>query len=260
MKEHSIDNFTEDLKTLGIEAGDTVMMHSSFRSLGGIEDGAAGVFKGFEIVLGSEGTLVLPALSYESVDRDHPVFDRAGTPSCVGYLSEYFRTQVPGVIRSMHATHSCCAKGKLAAMLTENHELDLTPVGGNSPIAKLPKTGGKILFLGCSADHDTALHGVEELVVPPYLYEDVPIEYILRDGGREIRQNAKRHSFCKNGIYYEQNYSRVVPLLKSSEYSKGKVLDADCLLLSAEAVWRTAEQYLRQDPLYFVIQENALQG
>lgn len=257
MKTHSKEQLKRDLGALGVSAGDTVLMHSSYRSLGGIEDDAEGFFSAFMELLGPEGTLILPALSYESVTRQQPEFHLAFTPSCVGYLPEFFRTQFPGVIRSMHPTHSCCLFGRRAVELAADHEQDETPVGPHSPFAKLPKVGGKILMLGCGLDHNTSMHGVEETAEPPYLFDRANterVDYILYDDvGHKLFQHALRHSFSENGIRcYEQRYSRVVPLLSESEASHGQVLCADSWLLSAEAVWEKGHQKLTEDPFYFV--------
>lgn len=246
------DAIVSSLKQLGIREGDTVMMHASFKALGGIEGGAKAVFDGLFKALGEEGTLILPAFSYDTVTAENPVFDAEATPSCVGYLPEYFRTQVDGVIRSLHATHSCCIKGKRAAELASGHERDLTPVGKHSPIAKLPHVGGKILILGSHPDHNTALHGVEELVEPPYLFESERVPYVLKCGDRVIHQQAIRHSFHGDGCYYAQRYARVIDLMDKDEYAVGKVLEADCYLFSAEALWRRATVKLKENPLFFV--------
>ena len=251
---HTLEQLKQDLINLGVQPGDTVLMHSSYRSLGGVEDGAAGFFRAFMEVLGPEGTLLLPAHSYHVVTRENPVFDLHDTPSCVGYLTNFFRTEVPGVLRSMHATHSCCALGKRAQEMTANHEQDLTPVGPNSPYSKLPKVGGKILMLGCGTNSNTSMHGVEETAEPPYVLDhENPIDYILKDGDREVHLHATPHDFHINGVYaYQQQYGRVVGLLAPEEFSQGNVLDADCTLMSAAAVWEKGHNKLLEDPLYFV--------
>ena len=250
---YSAEQFCQDLLKLGLKSGDTVMMHSSFKSLGGIAGGAETVFRVLLDILGEDGTLMLPAFSYATVNYDNPNFDRTETPVCVGYLPEYFRTQVPGVVRSLHATHSCSAKGKLAQMLCADHELDLTPVGKNSPLAKLPAVDGKILILGSPASSNTIMHGVEEAGNAPYTLDyDRPIPYVLKDGDREIRQSALRHYFHRETYSYAQRYQRVIPLLSESDCTQGKVLDADCYLLSARAVWEKGVEMLKKDPYYFV--------
>ena len=250
---HTAKKLKEDLYNLGIRNGDTLMIHCSYKSLGGIEGGATTFFEVIGELLGEEGTLIMPAFSYETVNYENPLFDLQTTPSCVGYLPEYFRTEVDGVIRSVHATHSCCVKGKRANELIENHHLDLTPVGDNSPISKLPLINGKILILGSHPDHNTALHGVEEKGRAPYIFErDKTICYILRDGEREIKQNAIRHNFRKETCYYEQKYSRILDVLSKEDYSFGKVLDADCYLMDAKAVWEKGVKKIIEEPYYFV--------
>ena len=241
-----------DLKTLGINSGDTVMMHSSFKSLGG-GISPAEFFECLLEVLGEEGTLILPSFSYSTVNYNNPLFDKQNTPSCVGFLPEFFRTQVSGVKRSLHATHSCCVIGKNADFLIKDHEKDLTPVGKNSPITKLPNLNGKILFLGAHPDHNTAFHGIEEKGNAPYIFDfNKRIEYILKDGEKEIKQSALRHDFHKADVDYEQKYSRALDILDESDYTHGKVLKADCYLLSAKAVWGKGVAKIKQDPYFFV--------
>ena len=162
---HTREHLKQDLAALGVQPGDAILMHSSFKALGGMEDGAKGFFEAFQELLGEEGTLVLPALSYESVSREQPHFDVRTTPSCVGYLPEYFRTQIAS-IRSLHPTHSCSAVGRQADFLCSEHYRDRTPVGPHSPFARLPQVHGKILILGSHPDHNTTLHGVEETAEP----------------------------------------------------------------------------------------------
>lgn len=251
---HTREQLRRDLAALGIRPGDTVLMHSSFRSLGGIEDGAKGFFETFLELLAAEGTLVLPTLSYASVTAEQPCFDVGMTPSCVGWLPEYFRAQVPGVRRSLHATHSCAAVGRNAELLLAGHELDTTPVGPHSPFAKLPKVGGKILFLGCHPDHNTSMHGVEE-TVPEKRFIDFTraIAYRLTDAeGRMSVVPSYRHHFERTNGVYEQRYSRIIGLLEGDECARGKVLDADCVVMDAAAVWKKGHEKMLEKPYFFV--------
>ena len=252
-----LTQFKNDLKNLGIKSGDSVMIHCSYKSLGvkiSPEDFYNSIFE----ILGKNGTLIMPAFSYDTVNYENPVFDKAKTPSCVGFLPEYFRTNVAGVVRSLHATHSCCVRGKNAEYLISDHEKDITPVGENSPITKLPKIGGKILILGSHPDHNTALHGVEEKGGAPYvLNREKPINYILKNGESEIHQTAYRHYFNRDGYRYTQEYARIINLLnEGSEYTTGKVLNADCYLFDAKALWKKGVEKIKQDPYYFTEKVN----
>lgn len=243
-----------DLLQLGIAPGDKLLIHSSFKSMGEIEGGAHGFFEAVTEVLGEKGTLLLPTLSFDYVTREQPIFDVNTTPSCIGYLPEYFRTQFPGVIRSLHPTHSCAAYGKYAMEFVKEHELDLTPVGPHSPFAKLPQMGGKILMLGCHPDHNTSMHGVEETAEPPYLFDRTQkVHYtIKKQDGTILEQEAFRHHFRCGNIVYGQKYSRILELLDESEVRYGKILEAESVLMSAVAVWKKGKEALLKDPYFFV--------
>lgn len=247
-----LEQFKKDLSDLGIKKGDSVMMHCSYKALGA-DISPEDFFAAFMEILGEDGTLILPAFSYNTVNYENSVFDIDTTPSCVGFLPEFFRTNVKGVKRSLHASHSCCVLGKNADYLIKDHEKDLTPVGENSPITKLPQINGKILILGSHPDHNTALHGVEEKGGAPYVLNyEKPIEYILRDGNREIKQTALRHYFNRGTYRYSQEYARIIDLLeKDREYTYGKVINADCYLFDAKALWEKGVAKIKQDPYYF---------
>lgn len=252
---HTCEQLRQDLTALGICPGISLLMHSSYKSLGGIEGGAEAFFRTLLDVITPEGNLILPALSYASVTREQTVFDACATPSCIGYLPEYFRTSVAGVRRSLHATHSCCAVGKDAAWITAGHEQDMTPVGPNSPFARLPRLKGWILILGSHPDHNTTLHGVEETAEPPYLLDrEHPLTYTIHDmeGNTLTQYPALRHHFTRENLVYNQRYSRILDLLEGDEVRTGKVLDADCVLMYAPAVWQKGHSKLLEDPYYFV--------
>lgn len=247
------EQLKQALLKIGIENGDILMVHSSYKSLGGIEGGAKAVIEALSEVLGENGTLLMPAFTFNEVTFENPVFDYEKSPNCVGYLGEYFRTAVDGVLRSVHATHSVCALGKKAKELINEHENDKTPVGKNSPITKLADLGGKILMLGCSPDHLTIMHGVEETAEPDYLLDhENPIEYILVLSDKTVKQKAIRHLFQKDGYYYDQKYSRIINLLDENEYTKGNVLDAISYLFDAKAIFEKGSKKLKEEPYYFI--------
>lgn len=241
------EKFIQDLRNLGIKEGDILHMHSSFSSLKKSLTETEVIDSLLE-VLGEEGTLMLPSLSYSLVTAETPAFDVAKTGTCVGWLPEFFRTRYPGVIRSVHPTHSCAAIGKRAEELVGSHALDDSPVGPNSPLRKLCELGGKILFLGCGTEPNTSMHGVEELSAPPYLYGD-DIVYTITDNERNTYTKKYRtHGFA----HTEQRYDRLEELLDKSDIKHGKVLHAECTLMNAKAVWETGHHMLLENPLYFI--------
>lgn len=240
------DQLTSDLHKLGVRPGAVLLVHSSMRSLGPIPRGPETVIRALLEALGEDGTLLMPALSYETVNAANPVFDVRNTPACIGALPEYFRTR-PHTLRSIHPTHSVCGVGRRARDLLDDHSQDTTPVGPNSPFAQLPKVGGQLLFIGCGLRPNTSMHGVEEHVKPPYLFGD-PIDYtiILGDGAQRTMR-VMRHNFKG----WEQRYDRLEGEMHYGLH-KGKVLEAECYLLEAAEAWFSALGKLREDPLFFV--------
>ncbi len=236
-----------NLQSLGIVEGDALMVHASLRSVGNFENRAAILISALLDALGPSGTLLMPALSYENVTAEQPVFDVRQTPSCVGALTEYFRT-LPFVERSLHPTHSVCATGSDTAFFLGSHHRDDTPCGPLSPFHKLMERKGRILFLGCGLRPNTSMHGIEELSPPSYLFGKKMLFNIIMRDGTEYHKAYITHDFTGA----EQRYERVTEVLDNDDFTTGKVLEADAWLLNSEALWEKTHRKLLQDPWYFV--------
>ncbi len=239
--------FERDFARLGIKKGDVVLMHSSMKSLGTTLTPTEFLRELIDF-LGEEGTLLLPALSYESISAKNPHFIANETPSCVGILPQTFR-QMPGVLRSVHPTHSVCAFGKLAREMTKDHSLDETPVGSHSPLRKLVEVGGKILMVGVR-ESLTFMHGMEEIAGAPYCLEKQRTHYILTDmDGGTVEKDMFAHDFADIA---EQRYERAEDLLAAPELMRGTIGKSDCLLYDAKALARVALDKMAENPYYFV--------
>ena len=82
-----MSELVEQIRNTGLKSGDTVVVHSSFKSLG-ILDPEEFILTLLE-VLGEYGTLLMPSLSYQQEPPN--IHNTNTTTSCVGFLSEYFR-------------------------------------------------------------------------------------------------------------------------------------------------------------------------
>ncbi|MEM1137973.1 MAG: AAC(3) family N-acetyltransferase, partial [Bacteroidota bacterium] len=210
-----VEKISMQLKLTGLQEGDVVMLHASLKSLSRIPQHPQTIISGILKAIGESGTLLVPTLTYESVNKENPIFDRSRTPSDVGVISEFFRT-MPETYRSISPTHSVCGVGKLAKDLLERHHADDTPVGANSPFRLLPKYKGKILFIGCGLKPNTSMHAVEELLEPPYLFADY-FEFKIINNGIMMNKRLRTHNFKG----YEQRYDRVADILSDKELKRG---------------------------------------
>ena len=170
-------DFADALARLGVRKGDTILVHSSYKSPGRVKDGPDGVIAGLEAAVGKEGTLVMPTLCQADFFNSYKTW-HLDKPSDVGYLTEYFR-KLPGVCRSDHATHSVAARGRNAAFLTCEHGAygpHPCPFGeyafaDSSPWLKMCALGAKIIFLGTTMAANTMKHVVEARYVESLLAE-----------------------------------------------------------------------------------------
>ncbi|MEZ4824826.1 MAG: AAC(3) family N-acetyltransferase [Bacteroidia bacterium] len=237
----------EALLNLGVHPGITLLVHSSLSSLGNIPGGAETVIDALLHAVGPEGTLLMPALSYELVNDFQSVFDHARTASNIGIIPEHFRKR-KSVIRSIHPTHSVCGSGACAEAILSGHESDNTPCGPNSPFRKIRDYEGFILMLGCGLRPNTSFHAIEELVHPPYLFRSFPLTYTIRTNENSTEKNYTVHNF--EG--WIQRYDRLRDVLGEPFLHKGKVLDATSWLISVPEMWAAVLSKMQEDPLYFV--------
>jgi aminoglycoside 3-N-acetyltransferase len=92
------------------------------------------------------------------------------------------------------------------------------------------------------------MHGIEEMVVPAYLY-GANYDYVLvLPDGKSVKTNILSHNF--NNV--EQRYERILDVLDKTDYTFGKVLNADCYVLDAQAVWEKALNKLKENSLFFI--------
>lgn len=248
----SMIRIKSDLAAIGLKKGDSVIVHSSFSSMGNVVGGAETVMRAILDVIGEEGTLMFPTFTHREV-YESGRFDYKNSPSCVGYLSEYFRN-MPGVVRSMHPTHSVAAIGRLANEFIKDHEKDRTPMGEGSPYRRLAKYNAKILMLGCPLDTFSYLHALEEEFGTEYSLRNTTVDYTVLNGDeKEMTDGYFRYNFVRPEGKIKQCYSRILDVLTSGkEYTVTKIHGALSYLIDAAKARETILEKLREDEYYFV--------
>jgi aminoglycoside 3-N-acetyltransferase len=185
---YSKEQLADDFRRLGINAGDTTMLHASVRAVGEIAGGPDQIHLALKSVLTSEGTLMMYASCpryYDEVGRGNltaeqerelleklPAFDpvTARSSRYNGTLVEFFRTCPDS--RVNHHVARFVFWGKQSAYLMSRQPWDYA-YGVDSPLERFLALDGRIVLLGCDHDTVTFLHYVEHVA-------DIPEKRIAR--------------------------------------------------------------------------------
>ena len=82
------------VRSLGVQSGDLMIVHSSFKSLGPVEGGPATVARALVETVSPGGSAFVPTFNY-----GNDPYDPATAPSYAGVITEIFR-KLPGAVRS----------------------------------------------------------------------------------------------------------------------------------------------------------------
>ncbi len=239
----TIEQLAVQLQALGVARGDVLVVHTSFKAVGSVENGPPGLIAALRCALGPDGTLVMPAMT-----DGESVFDPARTPTLdMGITAELFWRQ-PGVLRSTHPGASFAASGPLAERICAPQPLE-PPHGADSPIGRVHDADGKVLLLGVSHSENTAVHLAEAIANVPYSIAHPTVVEI--DGvAREV--SIAESDCCCQGFKQLDAWLR-----ERGAQREGTVGDATARLCSARAVVAAALERLRADPLVFLCAPDA---
>ncbi len=203
---HTRAKLTNDLRALGLTAGDTVMVHASLRAIGPVAGGPDEVHLAIKDAITPAGTLVMYASCpryFDEVGRGNltadeeaeileklPAFDAelARSAQDNGALVELFRTW-PGSRVNNHVARFV-AWGKHTEFLFSEQPWNFA-FGRGSALERFTELDGRILLLGSDHDNVTYLHYPEHIA-------DFPDKRIARfkvpvlgDGNRVWRDMAE---------------------------------------------------------------------
>jgi aminoglycoside 3-N-acetyltransferase len=82
------DDLVAAFRATGLESGDTLLVHSSYKSLGGVDGGPQTVIDALLSVLGTTGTLIMPTFNFDFC-KGEP-WDTRSTPSHMGAITNMF--------------------------------------------------------------------------------------------------------------------------------------------------------------------------
>ena len=241
----------QDLAAMGLTGTETILIHSSMKSIGAVEGGADTVLDAL-MEFFAEGLLLLPTHTWRFIDQGNPVFDVRRSPCCVGILPELFR-QRPGVVRSLHPTHSMAACGREAAAYLAGELENNTPCTPGGCYDRLRAVGGKILLLGVTHARNTFLHSVEEVLNVPNRLTDTPLQLtVVDEAGAEHTVYMRRHYNAQQPHISEDFVKLEQAYLDCGAAKNTKFGDAACILCDANGLFRVTRHVLAPDPEAFI--------
>ena len=239
-----------DLRALGLEAGASVLVHSSLSRVGRVEGGPSTVVAALQHVLGDEGTVLVPTFTGgpQLSPACPPVFDPVADAGWTGAVAETVRLR-PDAVRSLNATHSVAAVGRRAGELTRDHLDSVSPCDRQSPFARLAELeDGYVLLLGVDHESNTTFHHVEELVGADYHLQREPARAVIKLAGTTLSREVLLHRYGtpRRFMVFDE------VLTERAAQTVGRVGAAEARLVRAGALVTLAAEALRAAPRLFV--------
>jgi aminoglycoside 3-N-acetyltransferase len=248
---YSRRQLTEGFRELGVEPGDTVMLHASVRAVGEILGGPDQIHPALKDALTTEGTLMMYVgcpRYYDEVGRGNltpgqekeileklPPFDplTARADRSNGTLVEFLRTS-PGSRVNPHVARFV-VWGRQVDYVISGQPWNYA-FGLDSPLDRFLKLNGKILPLGSDHDAVTFLHYVEHIA-------DIPEKRIARyqvpveENGSRVWRSMQEFDTSGEGVHAnwpDRFFAKIVDgYLAKTGNRGGRVGDAMCHLLCA---------------------------
>ena len=241
------EQLKKQLENMGLTGNETILIHSSMKSIGEVAGGADTVLDAWIEYFG-HGLLLLPTHTWKNINSDSPVYNPKETPSCVGLLTNMFLKR-DGVIRSLHPTHSMAGIGKKAAGYLAGEENNNTPCTPGGCYDRLKDVGGKILLVGVGHERNTYIHSVEEVLNVPNRLSDMPVLM-------KIVQHGKKPV----SVYMRKHYNSQQPHISEDFVKLNRAFDecgaavhtvfgsAECILCDARRIFEVTRHVIAPDP------------
>jgi len=159
------EKFIEDIKNIGVNAGDVLCIHSSMKKIGWIDGGIHTLTDALLDVLGDDGAFVVPTHTCSFIDLGSEPYEADKTPTGIGAFPTAVMAH-PLAKRSAQASHSDAAisrNGAKSAYLTDNHDPE-NALGYESPLHRISRDpNGKILLIGVTHKANTSVHLAESV-------------------------------------------------------------------------------------------------
>jgi aminoglycoside 3-N-acetyltransferase len=244
------EELVEGFRGLGVEEGDTLLVHSSYKSFGPVDGGPQTVIRALEAALGESGTLIMPTFNFD-FNKGQP-WDVRTTPSRMGVLTELVR-QDPRAKRVFHPFYSFAVMGEHADMLGSLRYK--SAYERNSVFGKLRDLNGKIMVIGLSYTNSmTFFHHIEQMEGVDYRFlKQFTGEVMDEDGNTYTDTFEMLVRDIDKGVITEVDPMGEL-MEKAGVINVRKIGEADVKLMKANEVYAFTAREMRRDPhlLYYI--------
>lgn len=230
------DDFSSDLvatiktylDSLNIKHGDILIVHTSADKLSSIGLKPVEVIQMLRLIVGEEGTLVLPSFPlYDKKcyveEKNAYIYKPRKTLCSTGIIPNIF-IRMPGVVRSQFPWNSLAAQGPHADEMMKNNLCTDLAHGKGSAWDYCMQHNAKILLLGVSASHTTTMVHVAEDVLDDSWpisnwYETKKFIINNMNDSKEIDIRVRRQYWAKyNASWYRSFQLKKQGILKEDSF------------------------------------------
>lgn len=241
---YSIEKLKNDLKNLGIQKGDTLLVRANLGAIGKLATKKREDYINFLIeVVGKEGTIVGLSFTNSFFLRKNKniVFDGYNKSNTGAFANTMIKH--PKVIRSNHPTNSYVAIGKNAEYILKNHDENS---GAYEPIRKIIELNGKMILIGCveTSPGFTTTHlaevdlGLHKRIILPTLSQ----AYYKKNGEIKLFKRNDIGS-CSSTFYKFYGY-----YVKKELLQQGYIGNAYSVLINAKEAYKLDYEILKHNP------------
>ncbi len=246
VKKHTQVKIEEDLRNLGVSAGDTLFLRVSYKAIGSIEGGPISFIKALENVIGENGTIIMTAFPMKYV-RQLRWFHRSECYSLsnipkptTGALPTLALT-LPETRISHKLEFPFVVLGKLSKYLTENHTHEkygywLLQEAIEKYDCKCLRIGGEP-FVGST-------HIAFDEIFRENGYYQTKLKYglYLEENGKKKWYDAPNTVFCRSGFTKYVN-----EIVDASKINDGKVGNGYAILTDMKKSLDKERELFRND-------------
>ncbi len=243
------------LKAMDLSPSDAVMVHSSMKSIGETEGGADTVIDAFMEYF-SEGLFMTPAHTWAQMNDTYSVFDPETEPACVGIIPNLFLKR-PGVVRSLHPTHSIVAFGPSAAEYIQGEENCTTPCTPGGCWDRLRTIHAKILLIGVTHIRNTYIHSIEEVCDVPERFTAEPVLFHIKMPDGSLKPVSMYRHFNRHTAHISESFDKLRDAFFETGAAKRVSFgDASCILCEADKLFQITCQVLAHEPNCLIDRES----